>query len=197
MLHAAKAKFRQMAIAAAVLLLPAAYAAELSPNSQFTLRDLEQAPELNAKQFGTLFQFFRFEGSPVIRPPEQFLGERLGDCDDYAVLADVVLAKRGLNTRCIQVKFAGAGVGHAVCYVAENKAYLDFNNRKYFVTLERSGPTIRQIAKKIADSFELEWTTAAEFTYSYDTMRKKLTLVVVRTDSPDKDPDRGRYDGSN
>ena len=93
----------------------------------------------------------------------------------------------------IQVKFAGDRVGHAVCYVGENKAYLDYNNRKYVVNLERSGETIRQIAKKIAASFELEWTTAAEFTYNYETLRKKLTRVVVKTDPPDKDPDRGTY----
>jgi hypothetical protein len=174
----------------ALLLSPPLLAGKLKPAQPFTLQDLEAEPDLTPKQFANLFADFAFEGSPVIRPPAQFLGERRGDCDDYAVLADLVLAKRGYRTRCVQVEFAGYNVGHVVCYVAENKAYLDYNNRKYFVNLERSGRTVREIAEKIAASFELEWTTAAEFSYNYDTMRKKLRVVVVKTDSPDKDPDR-------
>lgn len=189
------ARLRHLAFLAGALVLPGALAAKLSPTSRFTLQELESAPGLKPKEFADLFANFPFEGSPVIRPPEQFLGERRGDCDDYSVLADLVLAKHGYQTRCIQVKFAGDNVGHAVCYVTENKAYLDFNNRRYFVNLERSGQSIRQIAKKIAASFELDWTTAAEFTYSYETMRKKLSYVVVKTDPPEKDPDRGRYEG--
>ena len=138
-------------------------AGKLRPDQPFSLQDLEAEPELSPKQFASLFAAFDFESSPVIRPPEQFLGERRGDCDDYAVIADLVLAKRGYRTRCIQVKFAGDNIGHAVCYVAENKAYLDFNNRRFFLTLERSGRTIREIAERVAASFELDWTTAAEF----------------------------------
>ena len=184
-----------LAVLAGAFLLPAVLAGTLRPDARFTLEELEQAPELSPKQFANLFEEFAFEGSPIIRPPEQFLEERRGDCDDYAVLAGLVLAKHHYRTRCIQVLFASDNVGHAVCYVTENKAYLDYNNRKYFVNLERSGQTIREIARKIAASFELEWTTAAEFTYSYESMRKKLTLVVVKTDAPDRDPDRGRYDG--
>jgi len=197
-MHLAASTFSQLArftVVISVLLSPALLGGKLSPTSRFTLQELEEAPELTPKQFANLFEHFAFEGSPIIRPPDQFLYERCGDCDDYAVLADLVLAKRGLRTRLIQVKFAGDNVGHAVCYVTENKAYLDYNNRKYTFNLQRSGPTIRQIAKKIASSFELEWTTAAEFTYSYETMRKQLTLVVLKTDPPEKDPDRGRYDG--
>lgn len=189
------AKIRLLTVLAGALLLPVMVAGKLSPTTRFNLRQLEREPELNPKQFADLFANFRFDGSPVIRPPEQFLEGRRGDCDDYAVLADLVLAKQGYRTRCIQVLFAGDNVGHAVCYVNESKAYLDYNNRRYFVNLERSGQTIRQIAKKIAASFELEWTTAAEFTYNYETMRKKLTLVVVKTEVPDRDPDRGRYEG--
>jgi hypothetical protein len=190
-------KVSHLVILAGVLLLPGALAGKLSPTSRFTLEELEREPGLSPKEFADLFTHFRFEGSPIIRPPEQFLGERRGDCDDYTVLADLVLAKHGYQTRCIQVRFAGDNVGHAVCYVTENRAYLDYNNRRYFVNLERSGQTIRQIAKKIAASFELDWTTAAEFTYNYATMRKKLAFVVVKTDPPEKDPDRGRYEERN
>jgi len=185
------------AAALLILLAPSLLAGKLRPEQPFSLQDLTAEPDLSPKRFASLFAEFDFESSPVIRPPEQFLGERRGDCDDYAVVADLVLAKRGYRTRCIQVKFAGDNVGHAVCYVAENKAYLDFNNRKFFLTLERSGQTIREVAERIAASFELEWTTAAEFVYNYETMRKKLTVVVVKTDPPDRDPDRQRIDGRN
>ena len=96
------------------------------------------------------------------------------------MLADFVLSKRGLRTRLVHVRLAGR-VAHAVCYVTENNAYLDYNNRKFFVTLERSGPDLRTIANTVADSLSASWTTASEFTYSYETRRKTMTATVSRT----------------
>ena len=68
---------------------------------------------------------------------------------------------------------AGKNAGHAVCYVNDDKVYLDYNNRKYFFTLAKSGRSIRQIATKIADSFEANWTFAQEFTFDYDSYIKR------------------------
>src|SRR5882757_3891800 len=113
-------KLSSLAVLAAALLLPAGLAGKLSPTTRFTLQELDRAPELSPKEFANLFSNFGFDGSPIIRPPDEFLEDRRGDCDDYAVLADLVLSKHGYRTRCIQIKFAGDNVGHAVCYVTEN-----------------------------------------------------------------------------
>ena len=90
----------------------------------------------------------------------------------------------------IRVAMAGSDIAHAVCYVTETKAYLDYNNRRYSVNLTRAGPTIRQIAAKVADSFEKNWTSATEYTFSYTDYRKTTRYTVVKTDPPEKDPDR-------
>ena len=160
---------------AGVLLAPAALGA-------VSLAELLEAPKLNAKKFANYFGDFAYEFNAAILPPEEFLARERGDCDDYAVLADYVLSKRGLTTRLVHVRLSGR-VAHAVCYVAESKAYLDYNNRKFFVTLERSGPDLRSIANKVAESLSSSWTTASEFTYSYETRRKTMTATISRTGS--------------
>jgi hypothetical protein len=148
--------------------------------SAVTLGELIDNPKLNAKKFASYFGDFAYEFNSAILPPDEFLARQRGDCDDYAVLADFVLSKHGLGTRLIHVRLAGR-VAHAVCYVTESKAYLDYNNRKFFVTLERSGPDLRTIADTVADSLSASWTTASEFTYSYETHRKIMTATISRT----------------
>jgi hypothetical protein len=145
-----------------------------------TLEELTDNPKLTAKKFASYFSGFAYEFNSPIQSPSAFLSREKGDCDDYAVLADHVLSKRGLKTRLIHVRLTGR-VAHAVCYVAENKAYLDFNNRAVFFTLTRSGPDIRDIASKVAQSLEASWTTASEFTYSYATRRKTMIATVSQT----------------
>lgn len=177
------------ALLAALTLLVSAAQAALKPTERFTLRELEAAPKLTPRQFGNLFDQFRYDYCPYVLPVDEFLGDRYGDCDDYALLADYVLSRKGYRTRYVQVSMAGSDIAHAICYVAENKAYLDYNNRKYEMNLERSGATLRQIAAKVADSFEKNWTSATEYTFSYETNRKTPRYTVVKTDPPDQDPD--------
>ena len=157
---------------AGVLLAPA-------PLGAVTLGELLDNPKLNAKKFASYFGDFGYEFNSAILAPETFLSSQRGDCDDYAVLADYVLSKHGLTTRLVHVRLTGR-VAHAVCYVSESKAYLDYNNRKFFVTLTRSGPDLRTIADKVAESLSASWTTASEFTYSYETRRKTLTATISR-----------------
>ena len=72
----------------------------------------------------------------------------------------------------------------------ESGAYLDYNNRKVFFTLARSGATVREIAAKVADSLESNWTSAFEFEY---TARKKVLLyTVVKTEPAANDPAPGQ-----
>lgn len=157
--------------------------------SALTLPELLNDPKMNPKVFAGLFEDFAYEYSPMVQPAETFLWARRGDCDDYAVLADYVLRKKGFTTRLIHVRMVGR-VAHAVCYVTESRAYLDYNNRRVFFTLARSGPTLREIATKVADSLEANWTSASEFTFAYETNKKQFGLTVVKTDSPANDPDR-------
>ena len=151
------------------------------------LRDRKMSP----KRFASHFESFRFEDRFVfdVQDPHQFLSKRRGDCIDYAVLADHILTHHGYHTRLIRVEMVGLDAGHAVCYVDDDRVYLDYNNRKYFFTLKRSGPTIREIASKIADSFEANWTFAQEFAFDYVEFYKRVIHTVVKIEPPSADPD--------
>ncbi|MBP6508469.1 MAG: hypothetical protein KA257_12965 [Opitutaceae bacterium] len=148
-------------------------------------------PRMNPKRFANEFESFEYQFFDYVQNPETFLRKRSGDCDDYAILADYVLKRKGFGTRLIHVRMVGR-IAHAVCYVIENKAYLDYNNRKYSFNLERSGYTVREIADKVADSFRANWSSASAFTYDYKQDHKQAEFTVVKTESPAKDPDRGK-----
>jgi hypothetical protein len=145
-----------------------------------TLDELTGSPRLNARKFADYFADFAYEFNQPIQSATDFLAREKGDCDDYAVLADFVLKKHRLDTRLIHIRLTGR-IAHAVCYVSENKAYLDYNNRAVFFTLTRSGSEIRDIATKVASSLESSWTTASEFSYSYATRRKTMINTVSQT----------------
>jgi hypothetical protein len=156
-----------------------------------TMSDLLGDPKMTPKRFANLFENFKFDDHPdeEVEPPEVFLATESGDCIDYAVLADYVLKRKGYGTRLIRIEMVGENAGHAVCYVTQSRAYLDYNNRMYFFNLAHSGPRIREIATKIADSFDASWTFAQEFTYDYATNDKHAFITVVKTDPPDEDAD--------
>jgi Transglutaminase-like superfamily len=128
-----------------------------------TLEQLQQDPQLTPSRFARYFSDFEFRFHREVQPPEVFLESKAGDCDDYAILADRVLRARGYHTRLVHVGMPG-GPAHVVCYVAEEKGYLDYNNRSYFFKIERSGSTLPEIAGRVAKSFKSEWNTVTEFT---------------------------------
>jgi hypothetical protein len=107
----------------------------------------------------------------------------------YAVLADQVLTAQGFDTRLIAVRCPGRN-GYIVCYVTQEAAYLDYNNVTYIVKLESSGPTIREVATKVAATLQQNWTSASEFTVG-DDGTKFLFATVVQTDHPLTDPPLG------
>jgi hypothetical protein len=160
-----------------------------------TRSDLLGDPDMTPERFAGNFADFKWDIHPFdIQNPDQFLATKTGDCIDYAVLADYVLKRRGFRTRLIRIEMVGKNMGHAVCYVVERRAYLDYNNRSYFFKLQRSGPTLREVATKVADSFDANWTFAQEFTFGgYKSYAVRATETVVKTDPSDTDPDRGRY----
>jgi hypothetical protein len=162
----------------------------------FTLSDLLSDSKMTPKKFAGYFEDFEFELHPFdVQDPDVFLETQRGDCIDYAVMADYVLKQDGYSTRLIRVEMVGKNMGHAVCYVTQSTAYLDFNNRKYFFKLARSGQRLREIANEVADSFDANWTFASEFTYTYKEDVKRAVMTVVKTDPPDTDPDAAGHSG--
>lgn len=155
-----------------------------------TVFELLTEPGLTPKKFAGKFERFEYEFDALVQPAEVFLRRETGDCDDYAIFADHVLRQRGFQTRIIHIRLVGR-VAHAVCYVDESKAFLDFNNRRYFRNLERSGRRLREIAQEVASSFKGNWTSASEFTYDYKEGKKHFARTVVKTDPPESDADAG------
>jgi hypothetical protein len=155
-----------------------------------TVFDLLTEPELTPKKFASKFERFEYEFDALVQPPEVFLRREIGDCDDYAILADHILKQRGFQTRIIHIRLVGR-VAHAVCYVDGAKAYLDYNNRRYFRNVERCGRRLREIADEVASSFKGNWTSVSEFTYDYKEGKKHFARTVVKTDPPESDADAG------
>jgi hypothetical protein len=152
-----------------------------------TVEHLHRNASLTPKKFSQMFVDFEYRLFDHVQPANQFLRTKRGDCDDYASLADEVLAPKGFETRLIHVRLIGL-TSHAVCYVTEDRAYLDYNNRNVFFTLTRSRPALRDIAEKVARSLNANWTTAFEYDFSYADPRKRITAKVVRTQDPHLDP---------
>lgn len=143
-------------------------------------------PRMTPKRFASYFADFQFEYHEEVQPVDVFLETERGDCDDYAILADEVLQRRNYHTFLVHIRLAGL-TAHAVCYVQQSKAYLDYNNRAVFFTLSSSAASLRAIATKVADSFGAGWTTASIFTYSYATGQKRMLQTIARTDPPESD----------
>ena len=160
------------------------------PARALTLAELINDPKLTPKRFAGLFESFAYEFGAEVQDADVFLSRKRGDCDDYAVLADYVLHHHGYGTKLVHVRLVGR-VAHAVCYVTEEKAYLDYNNRTYFINLQKCGATLREIAEKVSKEIEGNWTSASEFTYDYATNEKAVVRTVVKTSPPAQDPDVG------
>lgn len=173
---------RRLFLAGAALLVA-------GPLTAVTLNDLQSDAKMNAKRFASHFESFDFEPHDEVQSPDVFLASQKGDCDDYAILADFILKPRGFHTRLIHIRLVGLDA-HAVCYVKENKGFLDYNLRMYVSSMERSGASLREIAEKVADMFQGNWSSVSEFTYTYAEDRKHMIATVVKTDPPSQDPDR-------
>jgi len=172
-------------------LIVIAYALTLLQLNALTMEELLSDPKITPKRFADKFANFAYQYYVDVQSPEVFLRNESGDCADYAILSDYVLKRKNYETRLIRVVLVGTLLAHDVCYVVQAKGYLDYNNRIYFRNVQRSGPRLREIADKVADSFDANWTSVSEYTYTYDEDVKHLTLTVVKTDPPSTDPDAG------
>ena len=61
--------------------------------SAVTLNQLKTDPRLTPKKFAGHFEEFRYELHHEVQPITTFLAKKIGDCDDYACLADEVLPR--------------------------------------------------------------------------------------------------------
>jgi hypothetical protein len=154
-----------------------------------TVAQLLSEAKLTPHRFANHFDGFDYEYADGVQPADVFLARQKGDCDDYAILADYVLSRRGFVTRLIHVNLVGR-TAHDICEVPQVKGYLDYNLRTYFRNVQGSGHSLREIADRVADSFSANWTSISVYTYTYDEDVKHLTMTVVKTDPPAEDPDR-------
>lgn len=159
--------------------------------SAMRVEHLHRESKLTPKKFSRMFAEFDYKLFDYVQAPNDFLRTQKGDCDDYACLADEVLRPKGFETRLVHIRLVGM-ISHAVCYITENGAYLDYNNRNVFFTMTRSDPSLRKIAAKVAHSLNANWTSAFEFEFSYADQRKTITAKVVRTQDPRTDPLPGK-----
>lgn len=130
---------------------------------ELTLETLRRQSKLTPQKFAKHFADFKYVRHAAVQPFEVFLATRAGDCDDYAILAAQLLAEKGYTTRLVAVRMP-ADV-HVVCYVAEAKCYLDFNNRQFLVRTAGSDGSLRDIADKVSRSFNSRWSSVSEFAF--------------------------------
>ncbi len=158
------------------------------PLGAITVNDLLAETRMTPRRFANHFEDFTFQAFPYVQDPDVFLKTANGCCQDYAILGSFVLNHDKFETHLVRVLLVG-GEAHDVCYVTQTGTYLDYNLRGFFVNTKHSGRRLREIAAKVAASFDENWTSASEFTYTYADDMKRLTVTVVKTDPPSEDPD--------
>ncbi|MHB8520096.1 MAG: transglutaminase domain-containing protein [Limisphaerales bacterium] len=146
-----------------------------TPLFGLTLEDLRCDPKLTPQRFARYFANFKFEFHAELQSPEVFLASESGDCDDYAVLAATVLREKGYTTRLVTVRMPGTV--HVVCYVAEIRGYLDYNNREFLIRTVASDGSLNDVARKVARSFGEQWTSASEFRFQNGVKRTLATVT--------------------
>lgn len=147
------------------------------PIQAVSLEELREDDRLTPERFARYFRNFDYVYGNAIQSPDVFLFTEAGDCDDFATLADMVLTEKGYSTRLISVRMPG--LNHVVCYIAESKGYIDFNNRGFlFRRTVKCRDSLEAIASKVARSFQADWTSVSEFTYR--DRSKYLVKTVVK-----------------
>jgi hypothetical protein len=134
-----------------------------------TMAELRQDSELTPQKLASHVSRFRFERRDAVQSPESFLASRAGDCDDFAILADIILTEKGYHTQLIVVRMPEEI--HVVCHVVETGSYLDFNNRGYFQRTVKTNGTLEDIGEKVAQSFRSRWLTVGEFSRVHGAVR--------------------------
>jgi hypothetical protein len=147
-------------------------------SNALTIEQIQSCPNLTPDRFASFFHSFAFRFHAEVQSPERFLATESGDCDDYAILASNVLRGHRYTPRLIAVRMAR--VVHVVCYIAEINAYLDYNLRAKGNGLVECRPEIAEVARNVAKSYGVKWSSASEFTFQDGTKRLVQTVVEGR-----------------
>lgn len=107
---------------------------------------------------------------------------------DYPTLADKILKPQGYQTKLIAVRLAATGY-YVVCYVPEEKVFIDYDEEKNDFNLQPSAGTIREIATSASSLLSENWTSASEFVMANNI--KKVVATVVKTDPASLDGTAG------
>ena len=107
---------------------------------------------------------------------------------DYIILAGLVLPAKGYTARLVVVNMPG--LNDDACYVSQAGSYIHYSQTNSVLQLAGAGSTIRQIATTLANSLNLDWTTASEFTYSNG--MGQILATVVEADPASSDPVAGQ-----
>jgi len=149
---------------------------QATPGSAITLNELRRVPNMTPEIFASYFSNFEFKFHDEVQDHEKFLASKSGDCDDYATLAADVLGRNGYTPRLIAVRMKGET--HVVCYINETKSYLDYNCRKDEMKTVPCSGEIKDIARKVAKSFDRDWVATYQFTYSEGVKRLVQSIIT-------------------
>jgi hypothetical protein len=128
-----------------------------------SLVDLEVQKDLTPEALLKSFAGYTYELGEQVQDAETFLQRKRGDCDDFASLAESILAKRGFHAKLVVIMMARET--HVVCYVKEAGGFLDFNFRNETRPVIESDGSLEDIATKVAGYFKSKWHMASEFKY--------------------------------
>jgi hypothetical protein len=161
-------------ILTAILLLAAALFSA-TPSKAITVSELRSIPKLTPETFASYFADFEFKFHDDVQDHDTFLTSKSGDCDDYATLAADILSRHGYTPRLIAVRMKGET--HVVCYITETKSYLDYNYRKDDAKTVPCSGSIKEIARKVAQSFSRDWIATYQFTFREGVKRLVQTII--------------------
>jgi hypothetical protein len=164
-------KMRSVALVLAVIL-----AIPLTSRA-LTMKELREMPKLTPEKLEKLFADFEYKFHPEVQPHDVFLRTQSGDCDDFATVAAEILKGHGYTPRMIAIRMKGET--HVVCYVAEERGYLDYNTRKELRPVVPCSPDITAIAAKVAAGFRRDWVATYEFTYDAKEDVKRLVSNII------------------
>jgi hypothetical protein len=113
---------------------------------------------------------------------------RVSMSNDYATLAYQTLPASNYPTRLIAVYMTG--LSDNVCYITNQLNYIYCDSQTFYIDVQSSGSTIRQIASSLSGVLDLSWTMARELSYSNGVYESLAT--VVQTDPPASDQVAGQ-----
>jgi hypothetical protein len=163
------------------ILLVSLFISAASGNA-LTVDELRKLPKLTPETFAAYFSDFEFKFHSEVQNHDTFLATKSGDCDDYSTLAADILGRNGYTTRLIAVRMKGET--HVVCYVNETKSYLDYNYRKDDKKTIPCSSSIKEIARKVAQSFNRDWVATYQFTFSQGV--KRLVQSIISNNAAEK-----------